>query len=508
MKLYLLIFLILFKVSAISIQLYAQPKELKKADEYFDSFNYKKALRLYNNIRDESVALYYVTHKIGDCYRLLGETENAIDWYLKATEYPDVNYATYYMLSHELRKKERYMEAEQYLNEYYKMSGNNKTIEGSLEELILSLKNDSSNYIIHPLSINTEYSEFAPVIYNDQLVFSSNRTSIQMIKREDIRDGSRFYKLYASKRNELISLSEPEFFSQELSSKYNDGPIAFNQDKTIAFTTRNIKSSAKDKSYLNIFVSHKANGKWKSKSSAIPLRQMDFSYMHAFLTEDDMRLFFVSDKEGGYGGYDIYYSEYKNGFLSMPQNLGPNINTEENELFPFVDRDGKLYFSSDKYGGIGGLDVYFSMPEGDGFSQSFNMGYPLNTSSDDFGLILEEEGLSGYFCSNREGGIGEDDIYAFQQKRELNFIRYEGVIVSSNSNDPVNSALVKVYDGSKLISSTETNEQGVFSFYLKSNNNLILQVKKRYFNLFKKDLKTLATPDDQGYRINIVLVEY
>lgn len=509
MKLHLVFLFFIFLLSSFSFTALSQPKQLQMADEYFNDFNYKKALRAYTELEKEGVALYYVTHKIGDCCKYMGKTQEAIDWYLKAISYPDADYTTYYILSHELRKMKRYAEAEEYLSKYNKLSGRAAPeIKRSAEELIFQLKEDSSNYIIHSLSINSEFSEFGPTLYKDQLVFSSNRKNIQAVRRQDIRDGSNFYKLFASKRNGLTSLLQPKMFNQNLSSKYNDGPIAFNQDQNISFTTRNVITSSKEKSYLSIFVNNKVGGKWKSKSTVIPLRQVNFSYMHAFMTANDERLFFVSDMEGGYGGLDIYYSYYKNGFLSTPVNLGPNINSEANEMTPFVSQNGKLYFSSDKNGGLGGLDVYVAMPEGEGFSQGFNMGYPINTSADDFGLIYENVGLSGYFVSNREGGIGKDDIYAFQQRKEISYIRYSGIVLSEGSGKPVDQALVAVYEGGKVISSVKTNDLGKFYFYIRYTANLSLQIKKRYFNHYKTDLKSVAKPNNDGYSIQVLLKEY
>ena len=154
-----------------------------------------------------------------------------------------------------------------------------------------------------------------------------------------------------------------------------------------------------------VITNYYKNGKWKRNSTPIPLHQNKFSIMHAFLTKDNVRLFFVSDMEGGYGGYDIYYSDYKDGFLSPPVNLGPKINTPENEMFPFVANDGTLYYASDEIRSMGGMDLFMAFPEGTGYSQSFNLGYPMNTSYDDFGIYYLDDGLSGYFVSNRRNNF-------------------------------------------------------------------------------------------------------
>ncbi len=486
----------------------AQPKQLKKAEETFNSFNYKEALKIYTKILEKGEGFYYVTNRIGDCYRHLGNSEKAIEWYLKAIEFPDVDYTTYYVLSHELKKNRQYKEADKYIAKYLELSGkDNDGIKNTID-LVHKLKKDSSNFVIHPLSINSRNSDISPSIYLGKLVFSSNRKKVGASQLNDIRDGSSFYKLYESEQVELTKLYKVKPFESKLSSKYNDGPIAFNQNYTAAFVTRNLIS--KDhKSYLNIFVGIKKKGKWQKKLTAIPLLQLDFSYMHAFLADNDTRLYFVSDMEGGYGGMDIYVSSFNNGLLTPPINLGPSVNSEANEMFPFVDKSGRLFYSSDKPGGLGGMDIFVAIPNKEnGFSQSFNIGYPINTSYDDFSLIYYQDQASGYFSSNRPGGKGKDDIYAFEQFEEMDYTMYSGAVLSKRDNSPLKEAIIQVFKGRELLAETSSNDKGEFSFFLKTNQDVSILVKKRYYNTYRSPLKNIATPANNGYKIKISIEEY
>ena len=490
------------------ISLTAQIKEIKKADECFYNFNYKKAIKLYKQIEEKGDALYYVTHRIGDCYRHLGETEESVNWYLKAKDYPDVDFSTFLILSQELKKLKRYEEANQFLKQYNELAEIDNSGTLLSKSKLNLLKRDSSNFEIFNLPINTASSEIAPVIYDNKLVFCSNKGEITALKRSDIRDGSSFYKLYSSKINDHLVLTEPKLFSKKLLSKYNDGPIAFNSDNDIAFLTRNMDNKNKRSSYLNVFVVYKDKGKWNRKMMPIPLHQTNFSLMHAFLTKDETRFYFVSDMDGGYGGLDIYFSYYKNGFLSPPVNLGPNVNSSGNEMFPFVSEDNILYYSSDKPGSLGGMDVFFALPKGETFSTSFNMGYPINTSYDDFGLIYYENNKQGYFVSNRDGGKGKDDIYAFEQKVNYNYAHYEGRVLSSQESAIVSNAIVNIYQNSELITSTTTDNKGEFSFYADSEENLFIEIKKRFFETFKSKLENIAHSEKNGYSVQVVLKAY
>ncbi len=506
---YISLLLVLFFQHSLS----AQIKDIKKADEYFFDFNYRKAIQLYKEIKNNGDAEYYTAHRIGDCYRHLGNVEESVNWYLQAIEYPDVDMSSYLLLAQQLKKLHRYNESNQYLQKYNEMAGVEPSNILSESKLKL-LKKDSLRYKIYSLPVNSPYSEIGPALYNDKLVFCSNKGEIRAFNRTDIRDGEQFYKLYYSKINTFSNLSQPRFFSRKLSTKYNDGPIAFNQDKTIAFITRNVDSSDDKKSYLNIFVSNKVNGHWQKDVLPIPLHQFNYSLMHGFLTHDEKRFFFVSDMEGGFGGFDIYYSYIKDGFLSTPVNLGPQVNSSENEMFPYVAEDGILYYSSDKEAGLGGMDVFFALPIGEGFSNSFNMGYPINTADDDFGLIYLENQKFGYFVSNREGGVGQDDIYAFEQNKSPRFSNFKGRVLTDSEWENVEGATVNFYWESDLLYTTSTDKNGEFSIYLEDmehfdgDGSYVIEVKKRFFKPFKSDVQKVVEFKGTGYSIEVLLLSY
>ncbi len=494
------IFLLLFSQNS----LFAQDKEIKKADEYYFDFNYNKAISHYKKIIEKGEDLFYVTHRIGDCYRQMGQIKESVEWYLKALDYPNVDFSTFLLLSQQLKKLEHYEESNQYLRKYYELSGNEKSVTLTKRRMEL-LRRDYNNFVVHNLPINTAYSEIGPAIYNDQLIFSSNKGLVSATQRKDVRNNEYFYKIYSSKINTLRNFSKPKIFSRKLTTKYNDGPITFNKDYTLAFVTRNYSNKDNPNAYLNIFIVDKNNAKWNNNATPIPLYEMDCSFMHGFLTNDEERFFFVSDMKGGYGGLDIYYSYVYKGILSSPINLGPQVNSSGNEMFPYISEDNILYYSSDKEGSLGGLDVFFAMPVDDGFSNSFNMGYPINSSKDDFGFIYLENNKNGYYVSNRDGGEGQDDIYAFEQLKSYDLTLFTGIIYTSQKKIFIPDAIVNIYKNSELILSTITNEKGEFSFYLDDLEEMKIEVKNSFFETFTSDLKDVIQSKDEGFYIELNL---
>ncbi|MDP2112598.1 MAG: OmpA family protein, partial [Bacteroidota bacterium] len=225
----------------------------------------------------------------------------------------------------------------------------------------------------------------------------------------------------------------------------------------------------------------------------------EYSVGHPSVTKDGSVLYFASDMPGGYGKSDIYFSVFSNGQWSKPFNVGPKINTEGNEFFPFISGDGVLYFSSDGHGGLGALDIYFSVPERGVFNSIENMGYPVNSSKDDFGFALDSTGMKGYVSSNRLGGKGNDDLYFLKILRVPVIIR--GVIRDRDTKDILTDATVNVIDeDGKTIQTTITRTDGQFEFEVNKGQEYILNVTKEFYFENEKPIATGALrPNDEVF---------
>jgi hypothetical protein len=475
--------IIIFLLSSITTAISAQDKEIQTADRYFNQFNYSKAVKKYLKLIEEGKSTYYATNKIAECYKHLQKPEKAIEWYLKAIKFPDFDYHLYYLLAQELKKVNQYESAQDYTEKYLELSGARlHNYNYPLNNYIRLLKEDSARYEIYNLKINSASSEFGPCIYSDKLIFSSNRPNRTLINRDDIMTNQPFFGLYQAQLNSLYDLSDPKHFAENIKSNLNLGPICFNREQTLMYITKNISKTKKGKVTLDIFISKKSKGKWDKNTERIPMQNSGFTVAHPSLSKNGKRFYFSSDMPGGYGGMDLYVCDNKNGFLSTPENLGPEINTAGNEVFPFVSNDGRLYFASDGLQGLGGLDIFFAIPSDDTFSYPFNLGYPINTSADDFSLILTSDMRTGYLTSNREGGKGKDDIYAFRIIKPLDYCLIVGTVVDETSGEPINGTQVVIKNSKGLVVyKLTTDPNGGFSIYLKGDKNYSFSCRKKLF---------------------------
>ncbi|MDI9873700.1 MULTISPECIES: carboxypeptidase regulatory-like domain-containing protein [Bacteroidota] len=294
------------------------------------------------------------------------------------------------------------------------------------------------------------------------------------------------YKGYATYNEAPVTQSEN--FSKTLNTKYHEGPVTFSSDgRKIVFTRNNynsgsFKTSADRVNKLKLYTAEdkKGDGQW-SAVKEVPFNNNEYSTGHPTLTKDDKLMYFVSDMPGGFGGTDVYVVEYNNGNFGTPVNLGPQINTEGNEMFPFVDEKGNLYFASDGHAGLGGLDIFFvELQDGKTVKSKIkNLGAPINTSQDDFGLITDGERRQGYLSSNRKRGGADDDIYRFTREcdekpecRELQVIVFD-----AESKLPLDNADVEVStEGKTEMKKTDSN--GTFKICLDEDKSYLLKASR------------------------------
>lgn len=282
--------------------------------------------------------------------------------------------------------------------------------------------------------INTDGTQFGPAIYKDQLVY------VTRPRRGPVDPATRltYFKLF---RADLTSEGDPGYprqFSVELNSNYNEGPVSFTQDDRVIFFTRTQQRAGTPQedltgtAQLGIYSAYRAEYDWAGVR-ALPFNGASFSNQHPSVTPDGKRVFFASNREGGYGGYDLYFSDYRNGIWSPAVNLGPEINTEGNEAFPYIHPNGRLFFASTGHGGQGGYDLFLIDLSQRRWGKLLNLPAPINSPGDDIGLVLTKDASRGYMVSNREGGKGLDDIYLLRFARgfaSLESTRTDGEVLT------------------------------------------------------------------------------
>jgi len=286
--------------------------------------------------------------------------------------------------------------------------------------------------------INTPETEFGPALYGDQLVFLARpkRGAIDPVTRQT------YFKLFRASLSADGVPGYPKRFSVELNSGYNEGPVSFTQeDRVIYFTRTQLKDGATiedntGKANLGIYSAFRAQYDW-ADVRAMPVNGPDFSNQHPSVTPNGKRIYFASNRPGGYGGYDLYFADRRDGRWSDAINLGPEINSEANEAFPYIHPSGRLFFASQGHGGLGGYDLFMMDLSKRRWGKLINLPAPVNSVGDDVGITLGDEGRRGYIVSNRAAGKGKDDIYLLKFSRGFESIQ----------GPEIDGAALTVYDG-------------------------------------------------------------
>ncbi len=279
----------------------------------------------------------------------------------------------------------------------------------------LLLSQDASIYKVKALSLNSnEFSEISPVIYKDGIMFCSTRRFSAFTDRTTF-DDRRLYNIYTAERKDTSEWKNISEVKSERSSLFNNGPLCFASDgKTVYFTseveTGKITKERNFKNHNGIFIAD------LSGTDLINLRPFKFNNQaydvgQPSISSDGKYLYFASDMPGGQGGSDIYYSELVNGEWSAPVNLGSTVNSSGSEIYPYIHPSGRLYFSSNRPGGIGKLDIYYTSKVNDKWDMPMLLPEPINSKSDDFAFVAVNDLQTGYFSSNRSGS---DDIMEFK----------------------------------------------------------------------------------------------
>lgn len=486
-------------------QSYSQKLTVKLADKSFDDFAYVEAIGLYEYAYEKDTTDNYIVKRLAESNRNVGNTEEVERWLKKLIDRHVAIPEDIFNYSQALKSNGKYLIAEQWLKEYSDLrpEDGRVNIQVSLLEYIKFLMRDSTNYEILNTSINTIGSDLGPAFYKDKLIFSSTSMGTKAgatYKWNELP----FLKMYSAKIGPYGDLNSVAPFAPKLKTAYHDGPVSFDQKKDIIYFTRNNfvkgKTSQSRDGVVNlkIFIGKLEEGDWKLTGS-FKYNSDEYSVGHPSVNKDGTVLYFASDMPGGYGKSDLYFCVLANGQWSKPFNLGPKINTEGNELFLHISDDDVLYFASDGHGGLGGLDIFFSVPERGVFNSIENMGYPVNSSKDDFGLALDSTGVKGYFSSNRVGGKGDDDLYFMKIKRIPVIIR--GVIKDRDTKDVLSDATVSVInEDGKTIASSITRIDGQFEFEVNKGQQYIVNVTKEFYNENEVTIGTSTLrPNDEAF---------
>ncbi|KIA91998.1 flagellar motor protein MotB [Pedobacter kyungheensis] len=487
---------------------------LKDADKQYELFNYSKAIDLYEQAYKKKPTLH-TAERLASAYALVFNYKQAESWYAIAAKMPGSKAENILGYAKALQQNSKYSEAKvQYLNYIEKKKDVSEKQQAvwisSCDSALKWIKNPKKVELINQKALNSAQSDWGAVNYQGGVVFTSDRSDARFETQEGkpfLRfDGSKEpdKKIYGWTGNGYLKLyikTSPadslQLFPIKAGTRYHVGSASFTADgKTMYFTltriTNELERLKKQPTTVNveIFSSTKAaDGTWGEPVSFAYNNVNQYSVGDPFITTDGNSLYFASNMPGGVGGTDIYVClKTDAGAWGKPVNL-KEINTEGNERSPVFDEKDNFYFSSDGRTGMGGLDVYQALRTSSGIGKVENLGYPFNSPQDDFGFSLNEKGGIVYLSSNREGGLGSDDIYTIDQKMILAF-KLEGRVLDKESGQPIAGALVTLAKVNGGILKTESDENGTYRFDLAKESEYNVSAEKTGY---RADVENLAT---------------
>jgi peptidoglycan-associated lipoprotein len=480
----------------------APKSKTPKADKLFNigeyysaSTLYKKAYSRFKKRDPKAIAAF----KAGECARMMGNHLEAEDWYGKAVASKYKEPIGLLRYADALKSNSKYAEAIVQYNAYKEANPSDAKVSALVAsaETAQAWKDKPTRHRVDNLSaLNTKYYEFAvtenPATKNT-LVFSSSREEAAGDKR-DKWYGEKYFDLFQSSLDNNGKWSIPVALTGPFNSEGSDGAACFDPSgKVMYFTTCPYD---KDKNtQCKIMMTTMADGKW-SDPMALPFNSDTYTCGHPNLSPDGNTLYFTSDMPGGFGGKDVWSVTLNAGSWGAPVNLGSGINSDGDEMFPTLAKNGRLYFASNGKAGMGGLDMMFSTNDGGVWSEAVNMKSPMNSSADDFGIFWDSES-TGYFTSNREGGKGMDDIYNFMVP-PLKF-NVGGRVYDTDTKENLEGATVELFgsDGTSL--SVQTAADGMYRYELKPNVKYKLSASFTGYLTKFHELSTVGLEEDQDF---------
>ena len=415
-------------------------------------------------------------------YAATGSAKSAAEWYslLKGTGF-ELEGEHQLLYANALMASGKHEEGRRLLLDFLHKTGNGSRAEALSNHSMDGFYRDSVRYSVSPVSINSEAAEFSPVIVPYGILFVTERPKAGLVQNRFSADESSGLDIFYGRITDGGDVRQLVRLNRTVNSQMPEGPVAVASNGKKLFYTR-----SGNKGEMKIFQARSIfnyNTWFDEEVVSLPVKG---SVAHPAITDNGQVMYFVSDMPGGLGGTDIYKIERTKKGWSEPRNLGPLINTPANELFPTFHGSDKLYFASNGHFGLGGLDIYEATVREDSVFNVRNMGAPVNSEGDDFGLSLHGSGSWGYFSSNRSGGAGNDDIY----RLDVHIITLAGKVYDKTNGKNVSSVKVNLYQDDILLQEAVTDKSGAYSFQLYPAQEYELRYSLDEFRDFSEKIST------------------
>jgi outer membrane protein OmpA-like peptidoglycan-associated protein/tetratricopeptide (TPR) repeat protein len=472
-----------------SFCLTAQSNATKKADKHFNKFQFVEAAEAYLKLATNKDADAYVYGQLAECYYNVFKTVEAEKWYAKALE-TSSNPEMIYNYSQMLKANGKYEDSNTQLERFASMrpADQRATAFRANPNYLPKILDRGKKFNVQNLPINSEVSDFGGTLLDGKLYITSARNSNRKTYGWNEEP---FLDIYTASVDSEGGFQTPAIIEENINTKYHEGTVSFSPDGNTMYFSRESyyekvfqrDSLTKYKiSVLHLFKSVKQEDQW-SEAEPLSLNGNSYSVKNPSVSADGSTLYFASDKTGGFGQYDIYSAPIDtDGSVGEATNMGQKLNTEGQEMFPFISSSNTLYFSSNGHLGLGGMDVFFAKLVDGKVGPVRNIGIPVNGNADDFAFSMNEETEEGFVSSNREGGKGSDDIYAIKKLQPICDVLMTITVKDSETGLVLEGASVDIKDAEGTVFGTKvSNAQGVVEYIIECDvNTLITGTKADY----------------------------
>lgn len=483
-------------------------KSLKLADTFYKNGEYYQALKHYKKAVKQVKFPTESYENMASSYLKLGDVKMAHRYYLKAEKRKNAHREIEVIHAFALKRVGKYKESKALLKHYLKVTKDSSVVL-YIKDCNKALKWRKPNpkvKVAKVNGINSFYSDMAPYYSNGKIIFSSSREELLILDKAS-STGQPYYRLYEADVKGLNVTDIHQYHYHE-KRNHNISSLSFGDDENEVFYSTNQKikkDTGRNLSPLKIFHSKKNGDKWNDPTAIISNDNDHINYAHPFYNKETKQIFFTSNKEGGFGGLDIYFVNRIGDSWSNPINAGQGVNTDGDETFPSM-YGNLLYFSSDRRAGLGGYDIFSSQLLNNTFQTAENMKMPINTNYDDFGFTFTDTSYTlGYFTSNRKGTKGSDDIFAFKvAPKNTRIVHLSGIAIDAVTGEHLKSTTVKLTDedGTDL-GSMETDDDGHYELELIADKKYQLAAAKKGYFIVKEQLETSDKKKDE-YEVDLV----
>ncbi|GGG74344.1 cell envelope biogenesis protein OmpA [Parapedobacter pyrenivorans] len=462
-----------------------QPGLRERAEELYRRYEYANAVPLYIKLVDRKNPRLGDLERLADSYLRMNDYESAENWYARISQHED--HVPTHLISYGdvLKMNGKYAEAKKQLQAYVDRTGDIATVAIPLagcDSALSWMASPTAHKLRNEAAVNTALSEFS-VFPLGNMVYYTGEATDGSFRGHYGWTGNAFLRVYTADHSAAGTLGGPAFAGTGINGeRYHVGPVAATADRGTLYVTRTHvgkeggRTREGGRKYrtnaLELYVYAQVNGEWVAEP--FPYNNVrEYSVGHAMLSREGDVLYFVSDMPGGHGGTDIWYCLLQaDGSWGQPTNAGGTINSAGDEMFPNIGPDGTLYYSSDGFAGMGGLDVFEATGSKASWSKPTNMRYPVNSAGDDFAYLTTSEdgnGYRGFLSSNRSGGKGGDDIYSFSFDKPKIIILLRGTTSDKQTGGRIEAA-VTLFDGKReIIAKKSSGTPGDFEFVLDRN---------------------------------------